>query len=164
MVNTNSVANHVYCSMQQVVCICLLLFTTTAFAQPTDSLGRRLVSKQEVKTLEAYVDSLLLNLQGLYAKEVAANSPGKYQPERIATVRSYLLVFQTLESSSAIVAYKTADIKTILGKPDTLIVLQALPRKEEWVYASLQKKYVRLSNLKYHFMFENGVLTQVRRE
>ncbi|MCU0440785.1 MAG: hypothetical protein MUE96_00155 [Bacteroidia bacterium] len=151
--------------MLRMVCICLGLFLGTAgYAQQADSTSRRPVSKQELKTLAAYVDSLLLHLQQLYAQEVAANSPGKYQPERIATVRSYLLVFQTLESSSAIVAYKTSDVKTIFGKPDSILVLQNQPRKEEWIYASLQKKYVRLSNLKYHFVFQNGALVSVRRE
>ncbi len=146
-----------------------MLFTTLHLrAQVQDEQtidARRPATKKEVKVLAHLADSVLSALKTLYKLEQKENSPQKYQPERIALVRSYLLVYQHMETSASIVAYNRGDISQIFGKPDTsMMVVNSNKVKEiEWTYSGLEKKYIRINNLRYHFYFRNGLLERVKR-
>ncbi len=160
--------------MKKNVVILFLLFSGALHAQTNDEQlepERRKATKQEVKTLAHLADSFLTELKTLYKLEVAENSPRKYQPERIALVRSYLMVFQAIENSSSVVAYSSADINQIFGKPDTIVKRPPpiqpkanSPVETEWLYGKLQTKYVRINNLRYRFYFKNNVLEAVKRD
>jgi hypothetical protein len=126
---------------------------------------RRKATREEVKILEHLADSFFNELKTLYKLEVKENSPRKYQPERIALVRSYLLLFQHMETSSEIVAYDKSDITQIFGKPDTIITKVGATHKEmQWLYGDLQRKYVRINNLRYRFFYVNDKLQSVKRD
>jgi hypothetical protein len=129
-----------------------------------EPVSRRKAGKAEVNTLAQISDSVLYELRNLYKLEVQENSPRKYQPERIALVRSYLLVFQSIQNTSDIVAYSSKDISTIFGKPDTIIYTNAAKTQCEWLYGKIQTKYVRINNLRYRFYFKNNVLEAVKRD
>ncbi len=157
--------------MKLNIAILFLLLTGALHAQTDDeqlATQRRKATKQEVKTLAHLADSFLTELKLLYKLEVQENSPRKYQPERIALVRSYLMVFQAIENSSGVVAYSSADINQIFGKPDTIVKRQpAKPEagiQTEWLYGKLQTKYVRINNLRYRFYFKNNILEAVKRD
>ena len=134
----------------------------------TEELVRRKATKVEVTKLAHIADSVLNELKNLYKLEVKENSPRKYQPERIALVRSYLLVYQTIENSSGVVAYSSKDIALIFGKPDTVITRSITApeakTEAEWLYAKVQTKFVRINNLRYRFYFRNNVLERVKRD
>lgn len=137
-----------------------------AFGQMNDNgeLAKRKATKEEVATLAHFADSVLNELKNLYKLEVKENSPRKYQPERIALVRSYLLVYQSIESSSAVVAYSSKDISLIFGRPDTVITTPLTKTETQWLYGKIQTKYVRINNLRYRFYFKNNVLERVKRD
>jgi hypothetical protein len=137
-----------------------------AFGQIDDSeeLGRRKATKEEVSKLAHLADSVLNELENLYKLEVKENSPRKYQPERIAFVRSYLLVYQSVESGAGVVSYSSKDIYTIFGKPDTIITSLTNKGETQWLYGKIQTKYVRINNLRYRFYFKNNVLEMVKRD
>lgn len=149
----------------------ILLFVSACFTSnaqvvsPSKQDERRKATKDEVKVLAHYADSFFNELKTLYKLEVKENSPRKYQPERIALVRSYLLLFQHMETSCEIIAYSKSDIKQIFGEPDTVIVKAGTVNKEmQWLYGNLQRKYVRINNLRYRFYYVNDKLQTVKRD
>lgn len=134
-------------------------------AQTTHIDERRKATKEEVRVLAHLADSFFSELKVLYKMEVKENSPRKYQPERIALVRSYLLLFQHMETSCEVVAYDKNDITQIFGKPDTVIIKEHSTHKEmQWLYGNLQRKYVRINNLRYRFYYANNNLQAVKRD
>jgi hypothetical protein len=152
--------------MKKVLLLILLFGCEFTQAQVSDTLAntRRKATKQEVKMLALFADSFLNELAILYQKEVVQNSPQKFQPERIALVRSYLLLFENIAQSSEIIAYTQADIATIFGKPDTVMLTNKGTNEIEWMYSSLQTKYVRIQNIKYHMYFRQKILYAVERK
>ncbi|MES2778457.1 MAG: hypothetical protein V4651_01045 [Bacteroidota bacterium] len=128
--------------------------------------ARRPATHKEVKMLAHLVDSVLTELKILYKLEQKENSPRKYQPDRIALVRSYLLIFQHIENSCSIVAYGKGDVSQIFGKPDTTfkVVTPEKVKEMEWRYGGLEKKYIRINNLRYRFYFKNSMLDRVKRD
>lgn len=155
--------------MQKLLFILLATCSVAAFAQTTQTDERRKATKEEVRVLAHLADSVLDELKVLYKLEVKENSPRKYQPERIALVRSYLLIFQHLETSCEIVAYSKNDVEQIFGKPDTTIlklttVTHIKTKEEQWLYGNVQRKYVRINNLRYRFFYVNNKLEAVRRD
>lgn len=142
-----------------------LLFSLGVFAQTdTMPLVKRKATKLEVKKMEYYADSFLLQLKQFYKLEIKENSPRKYQPERISVVRSYLLLYQNLEQTCEVVNYSKSDIETIFGSPDSITVVNKATQSYKWHYSSLQKDYVRINNLRYVFYFKQNELVQVKRE
>jgi hypothetical protein len=137
-----------------------------AYGQAPDSgeSSRRPATREEVSILAHYTDSVLTELKNLYRLEVKENSPKKYQPERIALVRSYLLVFQNIESGCSVVSYTNKDIALIFGKPDTTMQSGASAVRTEWLYGKLQTRYVRINNLRYRFYFHKNLLEAVKRD
>jgi hypothetical protein len=129
-----------------------------------EGLSRRKATKEEVTILAHIADSVLNELAILYKLEVKENSPRKYQPERIALVRSYLLLFQSIEDGSSVVSYSSKDIALIFGKPDTIMYTNIAKTQSEWLYGKLQTKYVRINNLRYRFYFKGNVLETVKRD
>jgi hypothetical protein len=151
--------------MKNLLYICVLLMAQLAFAQPeTQADPRRPATKEEVRVLAHLTDSVLIELKNLYKLEVKENSPRKYQPERIALVRSYLLVFQHIENGCGIVSYTSKDITQIFGKPDTTMRSSKATDESEWLYGKLQTKYVRINNLRYRFYFKKNILEAVKRD
>jgi hypothetical protein len=144
----------------------LILFQTQLFAkaqvQQTASDERRKPTKQEVKLLAHMADSFLTELELLYKLEVKENNPRKYQPERIALVRSYLLVFQNIENGCSIIAYSPTDISQIFGKPDTIV--SNSKTETQWLYGKLQTQFISINNLRYRFYFKNNKLNAVKRD
>lgn len=148
------------------ILLLLLLWLGNAQSQTTatDSMGRRKASKQEVKAIKHLTDSFLTELKKLYALEVSENSPRKYQPERIALVRSYLLLYQGLEKGCDIVSYTKSDVKLMFGSPDSITVINKIDNVVKWHYSAMQKNYVRINNLRYVFYFQQNELMAVKRE
>lgn len=155
--------------MKRLLLICILFTAFNLQAQVKEEQAveaRRPATGKEVKVLAHLADSVLSELKKLYKLEQKENSPQKYQPDRIALVRSYLLIFQHIENSCSIVAYGKGDISQIFGKPDTTFKV-ATPEKVkemEWLYGGLEKKYIRINNLRYRFYFRNNMLEKVKRD
>lgn len=128
--------------------------------------ARRPATHKEVKVLAHLADSVLTGLKALYKLEQKENSPRKYQPDRIALVRAYLLIFQHIENSCSIVAYGKGDIAQIFGQPDTTFksLSPEKVKEEQWWYGGLEKKYIRINNLRYHLYFRNNLLEKVKRD
>jgi hypothetical protein len=155
--------------MKKLLLIWIVFWAIHLHAQVTEEKTadtRRSATNREVKVLAHLADSVLGELKTLYKIEQKENSPQKYQPDRIALVRSYLLIFQHIENSCTIVAYEKKDIQQIFGKPDTMytVLTPSKNREIEWLYGRLERKYVRIRNLRYRFFFKNGVLEKVRRD
>lgn len=155
--------------MKKLLLICILFTTVQLQAQVNEEQAveaRRPATHKEVKVLAHLADSVLTGLKTLYKLEQKENSPQKYQPDRIALVRSYLLIFQHIENSCSIVAYGKADISQIFGKPDTTFksVTPEKVKEIQWLYGGLDKKYVRINNLRYRFYFRNNMLEKVKRD
>jgi hypothetical protein len=152
--------------MRYCLYILFLLTSNWAWAQigEPNELPKRVANKQEIKILAHLADSFLTELKNLYKKEQLENSPRKYQSERIALVRNYLLIFETLENNCSVVQYTSADVALIFGKPDTIVKHQTTKIETEWLYGKLQTKYVRINNLRYRFYFRNNMLDAVRRD
>lgn len=117
----------------------------------------------EIRQLSHLADSFQRSLKQLYKLEIKENSPKKYQPERIALVRSYLLLFQHMEQTCGIVAYSKSHVQEVFGKPDSVFVNEANQNEEVWVYEHLNKNYIRINNLKYRFLFRRKELVTVKR-
>lgn len=155
--------------MKKLLLLSLLFYTVNLQAQVNDESvieARRKPTHKEVKVLAHMADSFLNELKLLYKLEQKENSPQKYQPNRIAWVRSYLLIFNHIENSASIVAYGKADIAQIFGKPDSTnkSITTNNVKQEEWLYGGLDKKYIRINNLRYRFYFQNGFLEKVKRD
>ena len=155
--------------MKQLLLICILFTALHLQAQEKDEQfvdARRPATKKEVKVLAHLADSVLSELKAVYKLEQKENSPRKYQPERIALVRSYLLIFQHIENSCSIVAYGKVDITQIFGKPDTILksISHEKVKETQLLYGGLEKKYIRINNLRYRFYFKDGMLEAVKRD
>ncbi len=129
---------------------------------PSDSLKPK-VPKSEVKQLAFMADSVMKQLKVLYKKEVNENALNKYQPERIALVRTYILLFDYVQNRCEVATFKKADIIAIFGKPDT-VYKHKETQQFELYYNKVIKKYVRIVNLRYRLYFDKGTLMRVRRE
>ncbi len=152
---------------QFLVILLLLVCSATVVAQTrgvTAQETRRPITGREVSAMRHLADSFLTELKLLYKKEQSEGEPQKYQPERIAFVRAYLMLFQYVQTSSSVIAYRKKDIEAIFGKADTVFCSTDKEPVCESFYGKLQTKYVRINNLRYKFIFKNGMLEAVRRE
>lgn len=125
---------------------------------------RRPIAAREVSAMRHLSDSFLTELKILYRRELKEGEPQKYQPERIAYVRAYLMLFQYVQSSTDIIAFRKKDIEAIFGKADTVFCTNDFLPVCENVYGKLQTKYIKINNLRYRFIFYNNVLEDVKRE
>jgi len=128
-------------------------------ASAQQALDKRTLTSPELKQLASYCDSLQLELKSIYKQELKENSPGKYQPQRIALVRSYLWIFQYLTQSVDVLAISTRDVVKILGKPE---VTYQVGNYQTFQYNGINKPYLKLKNFNYQFMFNNKQLIQVK--
>lgn len=126
-------------------------------AQTTHS-GKRLLLKYEEKQLSAFKDSLLNELKLLYIDEVKNNSPGKNQPQRIALVRDYLLLFAYVQEQINIIYFTENSIIRILGKPDSITTENKI---RKYHYQSINKPYLRLKNFNHTLLFYNNELIEL---
>lgn len=154
--------------MNKFLVISFVLITcATAVAQQkgiTAQDTRRPITGREVNAMRNLADSFLTELKVLYKKEQSLGEPQKYQPERIAYVRAYLMLFQYVQTSSSVIAYRKKDIEAIFGKADTVVCSVGAEPVCESYYGKLQTKYVRINNLRYKFVFRNNMLEMVKRE
>ncbi len=143
----------------------LLMGGATAVAQNKGvQETRRPITGREVSAMRHLSDSFLTELKVLYKRELSEGQPQKYQPERIAYVRAYLMLFQYVQTSSSVIAYRKKDIEAIFGKADTVVCSVGVEPVCESYYGKLQTKYVRINNLRYKFVFRNNMLEMVKRE
>ena len=150
---------------RRLIAIWCCLFYIYAGAQtkfPADTL-KPAVPKSELKQLSGMADSLMLELKKLYKLELASNASGKYQPERISLIRTYLLLFDYVQGRCEVATFKKADVLHIFGKPDS-IAYSADKANTRFYYNTLIKKYVRIVNLRYRFYFKGNELKAVKRE
>lgn len=145
--------------MKKLTLAIFIGFTVCAFAQ--DQYGKRLITAVEVGQMSYHRDTIISALNRLYKKEKKLNSPGKYQPQRIELVRQYVLIFQQIERQHEFVYYSTADIKSILGKPDLYYNEDGYLVYE---YQSLKSKFVSLKNINYSMVFKNNELVFVKQK
>jgi len=152
--------------VKEFACFILMIVSAPSFAQSSNNedFFRRKATKQEVKVITLLADSFLTQLKLLYKLEVTQNSPRKYQPERIAIVRSYLLLYQNLEQACGVVSYSKNDISVMFGIPDSVSRVDKITQTFTWHYTALQKNYVRINNLRYVFYFKQNELVKVGRE
>jgi hypothetical protein len=148
-----------------LIAIWCCLFYSYAGAQtklPADTL-KPAVPKSELKQLTGMADSLMLELKKLYKLELASNASGKYQPERISLIRTYLLLFDYVQRRCEVATFNKADVLHIFGKPDS-IAYSADKTNTRFYYNTLIKKYVRIVNLRYRFYFKGNELIALKRE
>lgn len=126
-----------------------------------DHYGKRIVSEQEIAQLALHRDTLIRNMNRLYKLEKKANAPGKYQPERIALVRQYLLLFEHLEAQADFVYYSKSDVIRILGRPDSTYHESGF---QVYAYNSINNRYFRIKNIQYNLVFKDNELVFVRRK
>lgn len=140
----------------------LFLFTIIigVFVAPAKAqLTKRQFTPAEVKTLSHYNDSILQELKYLYKLEVKEQAPGKYQPQRIALVRSFLWTFQYLEQQKSVVSISKRDVMKILGKADSI---SSEDGYEIFQYNGINKPYLHLKNFRYTLVFNKDELVMVR--
>lgn len=138
----------------------LLTVIIIAMASPAHAqLSKRQFAPAEVKTLSHYNDSILRELKLIYKMEVREQAPGKYQPQRIALVRSYLWTFQYLEQQKAVVSISKKDVIKILGRADQTYIEDGY---EIFQYNGINKPYLHLKNFKYTLVFNRNELVLVR--
>ena len=153
--------------MRTLLLLVLQLVSVTLVAQDKGMYakdGRRPIAAREVSAMRHLSDSFLTELKGLYKRELKEGEPQKYQPERIAYVRAYLMLFQYVQTSSSVIAYRKKDIEAIFGKADTVFCTNDFLPVCESVYGKLQTKYIKINNLRYRFIFYNNILEAVKRE
>lgn len=146
--------------MKNLTVLFLLAFFINCFqtvAQTTHS-GKRLLLKTEEKQLAAFKDSLLNELKLLYVDEVKQNAPGKNQPQRIALVRDYLLLFAYVQEQKDIIHFTESSIIRILGKPDKISIEN---NTKKYHYQSINKPYLRLKNFNHTLYFYNNELVEL---
>jgi hypothetical protein len=121
--------------------------------------GKRTPTNAELKQLSSYCDSLLREMKRIYKLEKQENTPGKYQPQRIALVRSYLWIYQYLDKQLSVVAFSERDVIRILGRPNS-----RYPENdyEVFAYTDLDKPYLRLKNFNYKLIFKAKQLVLVK--
>lgn len=141
----------------------LFLLTLAAGAQTqVQPSSKRPASRSDINTMTNLADSVLKELKTLYKLEKKTNEPNKFQPERIALVRSYLLVYKHFEQTCDAVSYSKQDIIKVFGQPDRII--QTDYNQEDLIYENINKPYIRISNLKYRFSFKAKELIGVKRD
>lgn len=145
--------------MKALTLVVFISLSVFAFAQ--EQYGKRLITSVEVGQMSYHRDTIISALNRLYKKEKKLNSPGKYQPQRIELVRQYVLIFQQIERQHEFVYYSTADIKSILGKPDHSYYEDGYLVYE---YHSLKSKFVSLKNINYSLVFKNNELVFVKQK
>jgi len=150
--------------LQSVICV-LMVFTASVMEQvyAQDNELKRLPTQKELKHLSHTNDSLLNELKKLYIKELRERKTIDHQPERIALVRQYLSIYMYFERTCGVVKYTPKDVVRIIGKPDTTYQISENPKIIIRQYGKVQKKYIRISNLRYKFYFENEELSAVKR-
>lgn len=131
---------------------------TKSVAQNNNAVPKRMLSKSELKQLQVVKDSILFQLKYIYNKEIKENSPGKYQPQRIALVREYLLLFNFINERLDVIGFTTKNVKDIVGSPDRIFEEDGYQIYE---YTSLNRPYLKLKNLKYQLVFKNDELVFV---
>lgn len=144
----------------------LLLFalpylSNTVNAQEDNYYGKRPISGSEIRQLAEHRDTLVRDLNRLYKKEKRLNAPGKYQPERIALVRQYLLLFEYLEEQADIVYFSEENVISILGRPDSTYIESGY---RVFLYNSINNRYFRVKNIRYDLVFKNRELLFVKRK
>jgi hypothetical protein len=140
-----------------ISCVLIICLVSAGFAQET-GLPKRMLTKNEITQLKTVRDSILYELKLIYSKEISENSPGKYQPQRIALVREYLLLFGFMSDRLDVIRFNTQEVINIVGKPDRIFDEAGYQIYE---YTSLNRPYLRLKNLKYHLVFNNNELVFV---
>lgn len=147
--------------MKNIVIISFLVLGLglKGFAQTTST--KRLLTSNELKQLKTLKDSILSELKSVYTKEVNERSPGKYQPQRIALVRAYLLLFNFMSDRLEVVNFTSKNVIDIVGKPDRIYLED---NYEIYEYTSLNRPYLRLKNLKYQLVFKNNELVFVHHQ
>ncbi len=153
-----------YTMLRALCFLCVLCGFRISHAQDTSDFAKPLIPKSELWQLVDIADSLHTELKELYKKEAKTNSPNAYQPERIAIVRTYLLLFDYVQKRCEVARFKKSDIQYIFGKPDTILYEPRNKRNYQFYYDKVIKKYVRIVNLRYRFYFENDELVRVIRE
>ena len=108
-----------------------------------------------------YSDSIRIELKRLYKRENREKAPNKYQPERNAYIRAYLVLFSTIKQYLNAVKFSETDIIKILGKPNEI---QNNGDQVIYVYSSLDKLYVKAKNFKYTLIFRNNELIDLQIE
>lgn len=148
--------------MKKIVisCIFITCFVLIGFAQDAGT-PKRALTKNEAKQLKVVRDSILTELKSIYRKEVQENSPGKYQPQRIALVREYLLLFNFISERLEVIYFSPKDVMDIVGKPDKIFDEDGY---QVYEYSSLNRPYLRLKNLKYQLVFKNNELVFVHQK
>lgn len=136
--------------------VCLMLAMLNSHAQNNT---KRIPTNAELKQLSSYCDSLQRELKRIYKLEKQENTPGKYQPQRIALVRSYLWIYQYLDKQLSIVAFTEKDIVKILGKPNKRYLENDY---EVFQYNDLDKPFLRLKNFDYKLVFKANQLALVK--
>ncbi len=140
------------------VLLCLTFISTDVFAQ---QFKKRILTTLEYKQLVHYSDSITNQLKLYYKLELKEQQPGKYQPERIGYIRGYLWLFTYLEQQLEVVSFSSNQIKRILGTPD-------LSYQEDgydvFEYTWANRNYLKLKNLKYHFVFKNNELVYISKK
>lgn len=141
------------------VVILLLTLGITHWCNAQVNASKRDFTNAELKQLTQYSDSIQQELKRLYKAELKENSPGKYQPQRLALVRSYLWIFDYLEHQRSVVAITSKQTEKILGHPDAhyqsgkYLVFQ---------YKGLNKPYLKLKNMEYQFWFHSNQLIEIK--
>ncbi len=138
--------------------VVLLVFFSAALKAQTNS-GKRTPTHAELKQLSSYCDSLLREMKRIYKLEKQENTPGKYQPQRIALVRSYLWIYQYLDKQLSVVAFTERDVIKILGRPNNRYLENDY---EVFAYTDLDKPYLRLKNFNYKLIFKAKQLVLVK--
>lgn len=142
--------------------VALCSFNTALYAQEQDYYhGKRPISGSEIRQLAQHRDTLVRDLNRLYKKEKRLNTPGKYQPERIALVRQYLLLFEYLEEQADIVYFSEENVISILGTPDSTYRETGY---HVFLYNSINNRYFRIRNIQYNLVFKDKELVFVRRK
>jgi hypothetical protein len=138
----------------------VLCSLNAANAQQDTYYGKRPITGSEIRQLAEHRDTLVRDLNRLYKKEKKLNTPGKYQPERIALVRQYLLLFEYLEEQADIVYFSEANVISILGRPDSTYNESGY---HVFLYNSINNRYFRIRNIQYNLVFKNRELIFVKR-
>jgi hypothetical protein len=141
--------------------ILILIGVFVFFETQAQSNTKRKLSNDELIEMIDYSDSIRFELKRLYKRENREKAPNKYQPERNAYIRAYLVLFSTIKQYLNTVKFSETDIIKILGKPNEI---QNNDGQVVYVYSSLDKLYVKAKNFKYTLIFRNNELIDLQIE